>query len=66
MAYLASESIKALNPIEVTTDGKGEVIKVGLTEHTIKNFHAIKERLFDFFFRINMLKSTLMNLNLLS
>ncbi|MFC5873944.1 hypothetical protein SAMN05443633_101128 [Chryseobacterium arachidis] len=49
MAYLASESIKALNPIEVTTDGKGEVIKVGLTEHTIKNFHAIKERLFDFF-----------------
>lgn len=49
MADLASESIRSLNPIEVKTDHKGEVVNIALTQETINNFGKIKERLLDLF-----------------
>ncbi|WP_415326053.1 hypothetical protein [Chryseobacterium sp. MMS23-Vi53] len=49
MADLASQSIRSLNPIEVKTNHKGEIINVGLKEETINNFAKIKEKLSDLF-----------------
>ncbi|GEN78121.1 hypothetical protein [Chryseobacterium hagamense] len=49
MADLASESIRSLNPVEVRTDFKGNVLQVSLPEETLKNFGKIKERLTDLF-----------------
>ncbi|MDQ0595308.1 hypothetical protein QFZ37_003677 [Chryseobacterium ginsenosidimutans] len=49
MADLASQSIRSLNPIEVKTDLKGDVVNVALTQETISNFGKIKERLSDLF-----------------
>jgi hypothetical protein len=49
MADLASESIRSLNPVEVKTDFKGNVLQVSLPEETLKNFGKIKERLTDLF-----------------
>lgn len=49
MADLASECTRALNPIIVKTNEKGEVLQVSLTRETIDNFGKIKERLKDFF-----------------
>lgn len=49
MADLASKCIRSLNPIEVKTDFKGNILNVSLTQHTIDNFKKIKERLLDLF-----------------
>lgn len=49
MVDLASESIRSLNPLVVKTDHKGNIINVGLTQHTIDQFTKIKERLNDLF-----------------
>jgi hypothetical protein len=49
MADLAAESIRSLNPVEVKTDLKGDIVQVSLPEETLKNFGKIKERLIDLF-----------------
>lgn len=49
LGELASESIRSLNPLEVKTDLKGNILKVGLTPHTTDNFEKIMERLADLF-----------------
>lgn len=49
MADLAAESIRSLNPVEVKTDLKGNVLQVSLPEETLRNFGKIKERLTDLF-----------------
>ncbi|WP_294287599.1 hypothetical protein [uncultured Chryseobacterium sp.] len=49
MADLAAESIRSLNPIEVKTDLKGNVLQVSLPEETLRNFEKIKEKLTDLF-----------------
>lgn len=49
MADLAAESIRSLNPVEVKTDHKGNVIQIALPQETIRNFDKIKERLTDLF-----------------
>ena len=49
MADLASESIRSLNPVEVKTDLKGNVLQVSLPEETLRNFGKIKKRLTDLF-----------------
>ncbi|WP_155844966.1 hypothetical protein [Chryseobacterium daeguense] len=49
MSDLASESIRALNPVVVKTDEKGNLINVSLKHETINNFGVIKENLIDFF-----------------
>lgn len=49
MADIAAESIRSLNPVEIKTDLKGNVLKVSLPEETIRNFGKIRERLADLF-----------------
>ncbi|WP_346986267.1 hypothetical protein [Chryseobacterium sp. POE27] len=49
MADLASESVRSLNPLEIKTDRKGNIINVSLTQHTMDQFKKIKERLNDLF-----------------
>ena len=49
MADLAAESIRLLNPIEVKTNVKGEVLDIAVQQKTIDNFKNIKERLIDLF-----------------
>lgn len=49
MADLASESIRSLNPLEVKTDRKGNIFRVGITQQTKDNFKKITERLQDHF-----------------
>ncbi|WP_326984688.1 hypothetical protein VUJ46_09215 [Chryseobacterium sp. MYb264] len=49
LADLAVESIRSLNPLIITTNTKGEMIKVSLKPETINNFNKIKERLLDLF-----------------
>ncbi|WP_312901956.1 hypothetical protein [Chryseobacterium taichungense] len=49
MVDLASESIRSLNPLEVKTDLKGNVVSISLTQQTADNFAKIKKRLADLF-----------------
>ncbi|KAA0127822.1 hypothetical protein FY557_11755 [Chryseobacterium sp. SN22] len=49
VADLAAESIRSLNPVEVKTDLKGNILQVSLPEETLRDFRKIKERLTDFF-----------------
>ncbi len=49
MTDLASESIRSLNPLEIKTDLKGNLLSIHLTQHTIDNFGKITERLSDLF-----------------
>ncbi|SEM48659.1 hypothetical protein SAMN05421856_103490 [Chryseobacterium taichungense] len=49
MVDLASESIRSLNPLEVKTDLKGNVVSISLTQQTTDNFAKIKKRLADLF-----------------
>lgn len=49
MADLASESIRSINPVQVKTDLKGNILNVGITQQTKDNFRKIKERLHDRF-----------------
>ncbi|EJL74234.1 hypothetical protein [Chryseobacterium populi] len=46
---LAEESIRSLNPLEIRTNLKGEVMNVCITEETVKNFRVIKDQLSDHF-----------------
>lgn len=49
MADLAAESIRSLNPVEVKTDLKGNILQVSLPGETLKDFGKIKARLTDLF-----------------
>ncbi len=49
MTDLASECIGSLNPLEVKTDLKGNVMNIGLTQQTMDHFGKIMERLSDLF-----------------
>lgn len=49
MADLASASIKALNPIIVKTDHKGNILQVSIKDEIYGNFAAIKENLLNLF-----------------
>ncbi|MEY8761665.1 hypothetical protein [Chryseobacterium tongliaoense] len=49
MGDLAEECIRSLNPLEIRTNLKGEVLSVYITEETLKNFKTIKDRLSDHF-----------------
>ncbi|WP_449399280.1 hypothetical protein [Chryseobacterium wanjuense] len=49
MNDIASVSIRALNPIIIKTNEKGEVMNVSLKEETIDNFGRIRENLSDLF-----------------
>ena len=46
---LAEECIRSLNPLEIRTNIKGEVLSIYITEETLKNFKTIKDRLSDRF-----------------
>jgi hypothetical protein len=45
MADLAEECIKSINPLEISTNSKGEVINVSVPKETLENFNEIKDRL---------------------
>lgn len=49
MTDLASESIRSLNPIEVKTDLKGNLVSVHLTQQNMDNVGKIMERLSNLF-----------------
>lgn len=49
MADLAAESMRSLNPVEVKTDLRGNIVHLSLPEETVRNFGRIKERLADLF-----------------
>ena len=49
MTDLASESIRSLNPVEVKTDLKGNVVNIQLTQHTMDHLGKIMERLSNLF-----------------
>jgi len=49
MTDLASESIRSLNPLEVKTDLKGNVVMVQLTQQTVDHFEKIMGRLSNLF-----------------
>lgn len=49
MTDLASESIRSLNPLEIKTDLKGNLVSIHLTQHTIDNFGKIIDRLANLF-----------------
>lgn len=49
MTDLASESIRSLNPLEIATDLKGNVLNIQLTQHTIDHFPKIIQRLSNLF-----------------
>ncbi|MDH6252776.1 hypothetical protein M2347_002503 [Chryseobacterium sp. H1D6B] len=49
MTDLALECIRSLNPVEIRTNAKGEVLKVKLLQETIDGFKNTKERLNDLF-----------------
>lgn len=49
MTDLASESIRSLNPLEIKTDLKGNVVSIQLTQQTIDHFEKIMKRLSDLF-----------------
>jgi len=46
---LASSCMQSLNPVEIQTNLKGEIIAVSLLKETIENFTKIKEKLSDQF-----------------
>ncbi len=46
---LASTCLQSLNPIEIQTNLKGEIITISLLKETIDNFPKIKEKLLDQF-----------------
>ena len=46
---LASSCMQSLNPIEIQTNLKGEIVTVNLLKETIENFPKIKEKLLDRF-----------------
>lgn len=46
---LASESIRSLNPLEIKTDLKGNMVSIQLTQQTMDHFEKIMERLSDLF-----------------
>lgn len=49
MTDLASECIRSLNPLEVKTDLKGNVMSIELTQQTMDHFGKIMERLLNLF-----------------
>lgn len=49
MTDLASESIRSLNPLEIKTDLKGNLVSIQLTQQTIDHFEKIMKRLSDLF-----------------
>ncbi|MCJ8155454.1 hypothetical protein MKJ01_16980 [Chryseobacterium sp. SSA4.19] len=49
LSDLASESIRALNPLVIKTNDKGGIIKIELNENAASHFSAIKNRLIDLF-----------------
>jgi len=49
MTDLASESIRSLNPLEIKTDLKGNMVSIQLTQQTMDHFEKIMERLSDLF-----------------
>lgn len=49
MTDLASESIRSLNPLEIKTDLKGNVVAIQLTRQTVDHFGKIMERLSNLF-----------------
>lgn len=49
MTDLASESIRSLNPLEVKTDLKGNVVNIQLTQQTMDHLGKIMERLSNLF-----------------
>ncbi|MDV7697793.1 hypothetical protein N6B72_12755 [Chryseobacterium soli] len=49
MSGLAIECIQSLNPFQITTDSKGEILNISLLPGVIKNFGKAKERLADLF-----------------
>lgn len=46
---LASSCMQSLNPIEIQTNLKGEIVTINLLKGTIENFPKIKEKLWDQF-----------------
>lgn len=46
---LASSCMQSLNPIEIQTNLKGEIVTINLLQETIENFPKIKEKLLDQF-----------------
>jgi hypothetical protein len=46
---LASSCMQSLNPVEIQTNLKGEIVTVHLLKETIENFAKIKEKLLDLF-----------------
>ncbi|MBW8524062.1 hypothetical protein K0U91_02365 [Chryseobacterium chendengshani] len=46
---LAIACIQSINPIEIRTNFKGEMVRINLLEETAKNFPRIKEKLLDQF-----------------
>ncbi|WP_263602489.1 hypothetical protein [Chryseobacterium sp. PET-29] len=49
MTDLASESIRSLNPLEIKTDLKGNLVSIQLTQQTMDHFEKIMKRLSDLF-----------------
>lgn len=49
MTDLASESIRSLNPLEIKTDLKGNLVSIQLTRQTMDHFGKIMERLSNLF-----------------
>jgi hypothetical protein len=49
MSSLALESIQSLNPFQITTDSKGEILNIQLLPEVIRNFGKTKEKLTDLF-----------------
>lgn len=49
LGNLASYSMQSLNPIEIQTNLKGEIVSISLLQKTIENFPKIKEKLLDQF-----------------
>lgn len=49
MGDLAIECIKSLNPLEIKTNAKGEIIKIYLLPDVIKQFDKTREKLADLF-----------------
>ena len=46
---LATACIQSINPIEIRTNLKGEIVRINVIEEIIKNFPRIKEKLLDQF-----------------
>ncbi|MEA1851173.1 hypothetical protein U9K52_19845 [Chryseobacterium sp. MHB01] len=49
MTDLALESIRSLNPLEIKTDLKGNLVSIQLTQQTMDHFEKIMKRLSDLF-----------------